>query len=103
LDALQKALDETVEHGTAGDILPSIPYTQNFKEVLNSGSAEAVKLDHDYLGTEHILLGILRSDSSLASTLLKAQGLNLESVRQAVRQVLKCGGAEEPRRLADKP
>lgn len=88
MDAVRNALDDQVEHGTTQDVRPSIPYTPRFKAVLDDGSAEAIALGHDHLGTEHILLGILHADSGLAATLLKKQGLSVEGVRKAVQKIL---------------
>lgn len=89
LTALQQTVDAKVQVGTAREILPSIPYTPMVKKVLKLGSIEATALGHNYLGTEHVLLGMLCGRCGIAGDVLKQHNIVLESTREAVREVLK--------------
>jgi len=64
-----------------------IPFTDEAKRVLERAREEADRLDHPHIGNEHMLLGILREESSFAASLLRSRGLNVESVREHVRNV----------------
>ena len=64
-----------------------IPFTDEAKRVLERAREEADRLDHPHIGNEHMLLGILREESSFAASLLRSHGLNVESVREHVRNV----------------
>ena len=61
-----------------------VPFTPRAKKVLELSLREALHLKHGYIGTEHILLGILREGEGMAVQALLAQGIDLESLRQKV-------------------
>ncbi len=61
-----------------------MPFTDRARRVVNEAYEEAVRLDHCYVGTEHLLLGIVREKSSIGSKALRDLGLNLPLVRKAV-------------------
>jgi hypothetical protein len=63
-----------------------LPLSQECKRVLEYGAEEAGRLQHKYIDTEHLLLGLLREERSFAAQLLREQGLTLDSVREQVRQ-----------------
>lgn len=67
---------------------PRMPQTEESKLVVASAMTEARSLNHNYVGTEHLLLGLLRQRDSFAAKLLIAQGLNLDDVRRGTLQVL---------------
>jgi ATP-dependent Clp protease ATP-binding subunit ClpA len=71
-----------------------MPFTPASKEALEVGLREALALRHDYIGTEHVLLALLRQGDGLAATILHDAGLEYESTREAVLAAL--GQAEEP-------
>ena len=82
---------EIVGEGPDNDIpVGHIPFTPRAKRVLEMSLREALQLGHNYIGTEHILLGIVReTDSGVASQILFDRlGLDASEVRQAVIQVL---------------
>jgi ATP-dependent Clp protease ATP-binding subunit ClpC len=62
-----------------------IPFTDEAKRVFERAQEEASRLDHSYIGNEHLLLGILREDGSFAAGLLGSHGLNVESLREYIR------------------
>ena len=65
-----------------------IPFTPRAKKVLELSLREALQLGHNYIGTEHILLGLVREGEGVAAQVLTSQGASLDRVRQAVVQVL---------------
>jgi ATP-dependent Clp protease ATP-binding subunit ClpC len=82
-DRLRAALKPgTATIGKVGEI----PYTSRTKKVLEYAMAEARELGHAHVGTEHILLGLVREEKSLAGQILRSMGVTLERAReQAVR------------------
>jgi ATP-dependent Clp protease ATP-binding subunit ClpA len=65
-----------------------IPFTPRAKKVLELGLREALQLGHNYVGTEHILLGLVREGEGVAAQVLVRLGADLQVVRQAVVQRL---------------
>ena len=71
----------------SGSIWPiggHIPFTPRSKKVLELSLREAIGLRHNYIGTEHVLLGLLREGEGLAAMVLVRQGLGLDDLRQRV-------------------
>jgi ATP-dependent Clp protease ATP-binding subunit ClpA len=60
------------------------PYTPRVKKVLGLAAREAKALHHTYIGTEHILLGLLREGDGAAARILEKLGMNLEETRRAI-------------------
>lgn len=65
-----------------------IPYTPRAKKVMQLAMDEARRLDHLYIGTEHLLLGLVREGEGIAAGVLETLGVNLEKVRQKVLGVI---------------
>ena len=65
-----------------------IPFSTETKRVLQHAAEEANRLLHDYIGTEHLLLGILREERSVAATILSEKGMRLSTVREDIVQLL---------------
>jgi ATP-dependent Clp protease ATP-binding subunit ClpC len=65
-----------------------IPFSPDTKRVLQFGAEEADRLLHTYIGTEHLLLGILREERSVAASILTDKGMRLASVREDIVQLL---------------
>ncbi len=65
-----------------------IPFSTETKRVLTQAAEEADRLLHNYVGTEHILLGILREDRSVAASILSAKGMRLAAVREDIVELL---------------
>jgi ATP-dependent Clp protease ATP-binding subunit ClpA len=77
------------EEATSGQI----PFTPRAKKVLELALREALSLDHNYIGTEHILLGLVRENEGVASQILLSFDANAEKVRNAVIQDISLPGA----------
>ena len=103
LEAVRTQVEEIVGHGD-GSPGGHVPFTPRAKKVLELSLREAMGLGHNYIGTEHILLGLIREGDGVAAQVLRNMGADLESVRQKVIQVLS-GMAEgkESRLQADPP
>jgi ATP-dependent Clp protease ATP-binding subunit ClpC len=74
---------------------PNLPYTSRAKKALELSMSEARELNHSYVGTEHLLLGILREEKGIAAQVLASMGMTVPGVREEVVRLL--GGAEPTR------
>ena len=63
-------------------------FTDRARRVIVLAQEEARMLDHDYLGTEHILLGLIHEGESVAAKALESLGISLEAVRQQVEEII---------------
>jgi Clp amino terminal domain, pathogenicity island component/UvrB/uvrC motif len=101
LDAVRQQVEEIIGRGQQA---PSghIPFTPRAKKVLELSLRESKQLGHNYIGTEHILLGLLREGDGVAAQVLVKLGADLNRVRQQVIQLLHGYQGEEPR-LARRP
>ncbi len=103
LAAVRQQVEEIVGRGEQP---PSghIPFTRRAKKVLELSLRESRALGHDYIGTEHILLGLVREGEGVAAQVLVRLGADLNSVRDRVLQLLpKLPGAEHAASWADAP
>src|SRR5450759_2726175 len=73
-----------------------IPFSAETKRVLQYAAEEADRLLHNYIGTEHLLLGLLREERSVAAEVLAARGLRIEAVREAIVELRSRGEQPEP-------
>ena len=87
LDAVRQQVEEIIGRGQQA---PSghIPFTPRAKKVLELSLRESLQLGHNYIGTEHILLGLLREGDGVAAQVLVTLGADLNRVRQQVIQLL---------------
>jgi Clp amino terminal domain, pathogenicity island component len=87
LEAVRAQVEEIIGRGKEA---PSghVPFTPRSKKVLELALREALLLDHNYIGTEHILLGLVREGEGVAAQVLVELGADLPRVRQQVTQVL---------------
>ena len=93
LEAVREKVEETIGMaGTAPSGSP--PFTPRAKKVLELSLREALQLGHSYIGTEHMLLGLVREGEGVAATVLVSLGADLGRVRQQVIQLLDGHGAE---------
>lgn len=64
-------------------------YTDRARNVLTLAGTEAKRLGHHYIGTEHILLGILREGEGLGATCLQRMGIELDAARQSIEAIIR--------------
>jgi ATP-dependent Clp protease ATP-binding subunit ClpC len=95
LDAVRQQVEEIIGRGQQA---PSghIPFTPRAKKVLELSLRESLQLGHDHIGTEHILLGLLREGDGVAAQVLVRLGADLNLVRQQVIQLLHGRQGKEP-------
>lgn len=78
-DAVTEGSSETYEH---------IPFTPRAKKVLELSLREALQMGHNYIGTEHILLGLLREGEGVAARVLNSLGVTLEVAKEKIKEIL---------------
>ncbi len=89
LDDIQQKIEETVKKGkAAAGTGPDLPYTSRAKKVLELAMTEARELNHSYVGTEHLLLGLLREEKGIAAQVLNDAGVTLEQSRAETLRLL---------------
>ena len=88
LDQIQDQVEESVKKGKATIALGELPYTSRAKKVLEFAMAEARELNHSYVGTEHLLLGLLREEKGIAAQVLNSLGVSMEEARSETLKVL---------------
>ncbi|HUC14736.1 MAG TPA: ATP-dependent Clp protease ATP-binding subunit, partial [Acidimicrobiales bacterium] len=99
LEAVREKVEETI--GPAGtSTTGSPPFTPRAKKVLELSLREALQLGHNYIGTEHMLLGLVREGEGVAAQVLVSLGADLSRVRQQVIQLLSGYQAAGPEKTA---
>ena len=102
LDSVRKEVESIIGQGGS---TPSghIPFTPRAKKILELSLREALKLKHNYIGTEHILLGLLREGEGVAAQVLVKLGAGLPRVREQVIQLLEASGEATPAAWVPEP
>src|SRR5262247_4326267 len=110
LETVRMEVEKQVGTGPDQKVIGNIPYTQRVKKVLALAAKEAKALNHTYVGTEHILLGLLREGDGVAARVLKNLDVDIEQTRQEILKELdpNFAAAEEgaqppPPESGDKP
>ncbi|MHC4463093.1 MAG: ATP-dependent Clp protease ATP-binding subunit [Planctomycetota bacterium] len=93
---LRLAVEKLVKSGPDMVTMGKLPQTPRAKKVIEYAIEEARSLNHNYVGTEHILLGLLRESEGIAAQVLMDLGLKLEEVRQEVLNLLGAGVEDGP-------
>ena len=88
LSQIHERVEESVRKGKATIALGELPYTSRAKKVLEFAMAEAREFNHSYVGTEHLLLGLLREEKGIAAQVLNSLGVSLEEARAETLKVL---------------
>lgn len=99
LRKIRMEVEKMVKSGSNVIQMGQLPFTPRAKKVLELALEEANNLGHNYIGTEHLLLGLLRENESVAALVLLNLGLKLEDVREEVLEFL---GAEYQKRDIEK-
>src|SRR5213594_1236557 len=97
LETVRMEVEKQVGTGPDQKMIGNIPYTPRVKKVLALASKEAKALNHSYVGTEHLLLGLLREGEGVAAQVLRNLDVNLEKARNEILKELdpNFGGEEE--------
>ena len=88
LDTIRLEVEKLVQPGPATMVSGDVPFTPKAKKAIELAMDEARKLGHNYIGTEHLLLGLIREGEGVASHVLLNQGLDLSRVRTEVMKLL---------------
>jgi ATP-dependent Clp protease ATP-binding subunit ClpC len=85
---IRRSIEGRIATREKGGTSVEIPFSEPAKRVLQYAGEEADRLLHSYIGTEHLLLGLLREPEGIAAAALEATPLRVDNVRDAVRQIL---------------
>lgn len=88
LENIRLEVEKLVQPGPATQVLGDIPFTPRSKKALELAAEEARALGHNYIGTEHLLLGLIREGEGAASQVLINLGLDLNRVRNEIMELL---------------
>ena len=86
--SLGRARPRTDSRGKGNDRDRFNRFTERARRVMHFAQEEAQRLQHNYIGTEHLLLGLIREDEGIAAKVLKSFDVDIEKVRQAVEQII---------------
>ena len=96
LERLKVEIEKLISPGSVAQVLGDIPFTPRAKKILELAAEEARSLGHNYIGTEHILLGLIREGEGLAAQVLFSFGVDLRKVREEIFSLLGGGPAAHP-------
>ena len=88
LENIRQEIEKFMHPGPPTQVLGELPFTPRAKKSLELAAEEARSLGHNYIGTEHILLGLIKESEGLASQVLVLLGLELEKVRTQIMELL---------------
>ncbi|HOG64519.1 MAG TPA: ATP-dependent Clp protease ATP-binding subunit [Spirochaetota bacterium] len=91
LDELQRDIENAIKKSGENLMLGEVPPSPRIEKVLRYSAEESKNLGHTYIGTEHLLLGILREDNSKAAMILESRGVKLDKVRNSILKLLGFG------------
>jgi ATP-dependent Clp protease ATP-binding subunit ClpC len=95
LESIAHAVESSVRPGSAGPTVGEMPFTPRAKTVLELAREEARLLKHQYIGTEHLMLALIREGEGVAANVLKDAGLGAKKVKAEILRIL--GGPPEQR------
>src|SRR5512133_231075 len=88
LETVRMEVEKQVGSGPETKLVGNVPYTPRVKKVLALAGKEAKALNHSYVGTEHLLLGLLRAGEGVAARVLKSLEIDIERTRQELLREL---------------
>ncbi len=103
LETVRMEVEKQVGTGTDQKMMGNIPYTPRVKKVLALATKEAKALTHTYVGTEHILLGLLREGDGVAARVLKNLDVDIEQTRKEILKELDPNFAAQEESVGGEP
>ena len=103
LEKIRREIEKIVKSGPAVEPSVQIPFTPRAKKVVELALEEAGRLGHNYIGTEHLLLALLREQEGIAAHVLRALGVRLDEVREEVIEFLGGSVQEEAEEAPEMP
>lgn len=88
VDEVRRRIKQSIRKGATPVTFGELPYTSRAKNALGAALAEARSLNHSYVGTEHLLLGLLWEETGIAAKVLNAVGVTLSAARHEVLKLL---------------
>ena len=88
LQTIRMAVEKQIGTGPNEKMIGNVPFTPRVKKVLDLARREARNLNHTYIGTEHLLLGLMREGDGIGAQVLRNCGVNLEKLRMAILKEL---------------
>jgi ATP-dependent Clp protease ATP-binding subunit ClpC len=101
LEAVRTRIEEIIGTGGGSVEAGHVPFTPRAKKVLELSLREAIQLGHNYIGTEHLLLGLIREGEGVAAQVLVQMGAELHQVRREVVARVSGSGTEEEEAAPD--
>lgn len=96
LEKTRHEIEKIVETGPDVRTSGQLPFTPVAKKVLELSMGESSNLSHNYIGTEHLLLGLIKEKNGIAAQVLKNLGVKLDAVREEVLEFLGESDAQDP-------
>ncbi|NLI98683.1 ATP-dependent Clp protease ATP-binding subunit [bacterium] len=103
LDEIRENLLASLEEGNVTIPFNEIPFDEEARAVINYAIEESRAMNHNYVGTEHVLLGILRSESSTAAQVMGGMGLDLETVKDEIGRMMGVDVGKERKKKSKTP
>jgi len=106
LETIRIEIEKLVQPGPETKVMGDIPFTPRSKKALELSAEEARSLGHNYIGTEHLLLGLVREGEGMAYRVLLNLGIDLDRLRMEIMEILGSGvagfGMEEQAKVSGK-
>jgi ATP-dependent Clp protease ATP-binding subunit ClpC len=102
LSKIRSEVEKMVKTGPSMVTMGQLPFTPRAKKVLELSMEEASNLNHNYIGTEHLLLGLIKENEGIAAQVLMNLGVKLEDVREEVLEFLGAETSEEEDEAAER-
>lgn len=103
MNEIRNGIIDTIKRGTNRATGPDLPYTSRAKKVLELSMKEARELRHSYVGTEHLLLGLINEERGIAAQVLASMGLTADPVRKEILRLLGTESPGEPQQSTRRP
>ena len=88
-DEIHQSLQEYIKKGDTAPSADDLPYTSRSKKVLDLAMGQAAEMNHSYVGTEHLLMGLVLEDKGIAGQVLQRSGLKADQVRKEILEILR--------------
>lgn len=103
LEEVRENLLASLEEGNVTIPFNEIPFDEDARAVINYAIEESRAMNHNYVGTEHVLIGLLRSESSIASQILIGLGIDLDTVKDEIARILGAPVSKERKKKSKTP
>ena len=88
-DEIHQSLQEYIKKGDTAPSVDDLPYTSRSKKVLDLAMGQAAEMNHSYVGTEHLLMGLVLEDKGIAGQVLQRSGLKADQTKKEILEILR--------------